>query len=97
MSHFLPRNTKPKPREAATRILWLFLYARAHRVLCYGDVAANTGMSRRTYFRYVKILRNAGVMLELERENGWLRYLGFDVARAPIVGAMRNASREAVS
>jgi predicted DNA-binding transcriptional regulator YafY len=68
------------------RALWILQYLQAHRRVTYPIVLEAFGCSRRSYNRYLSLLRDSGAQLAGHMggfAGGGVSYLGFDPRLAP--------------
>ena len=69
-----------------TRALWILQYLQHYHRITYPIVFEAFGCSRRSYNRYLTVLRDSGVLLHGHLggfAGGGVSYLGFDPQLAP--------------
>lgn len=86
---WLRRSNQRRPElqrsVRVSKIIWLFLYMHTNREFSYLDAWREIGVSRRAFTRYLRLLREAGVVVEYSC--GIYRYLCYDLGMAPILDA----------
>lgn len=80
-------STRVSCSERMARSLWILQYLQQYRRITYPIVYEAFGCSRRTYNRYLTIIRESGAILH-GHPGGWggggVSYLGFDAQLAPV-------------